>query len=271
VTAATSAPEPAASHRPARRLVWAWLAGALVSAGLVLASIWWRQAKLHQRALVQRQSAAVASELSRGEVLFQQRRPAEALPHILRAAELEPDRAATHMLLAEIYDDLRRTHEMIGPLRKALAIDPGLTAARLNLSYALIWSGDTLQGRREAEECLRQDPDSVPARRLVAQCDRDEGHPEAALENIRQGLAIAPDDLESRLLEAELLLFLRRADEACSRLESLPADDKTGLRALTLLARAAAVAGRAEAAANYRRQIDRLNRSAAQPEDQAQQ
>jgi predicted Zn-dependent protease len=233
----------------------------LIALGVVVVAVWWRQTAVRDRTVARRQAAEASAELSRAEDLFHQRRPAEALPHALRAVELQPGSTANQMLLAEIYDDLKRTHEMIGPLRKALEIDPGLLAARLNLSYALIWTGDTVEGRREAAQCLERDPDSVPARRLLAQCDRDDGNAQSALENVRRGLAVAPDDFESRLLEAELLLFMKRGDEAYQRLESLPEGAKSKLRTLTLLARAAGITGRTEAATEYRRQIDRATRA----------
>jgi predicted Zn-dependent protease len=123
------------------------------------------------------------------------------------------------------------------------------------LSYALIWSGDTAEGRRQAEECLKRQPGSVPARRLLAQCDRDAGDFESALDNVRQVLAIAPEDLESRLLKAELLLFLKRGSEAWDVLESLPAGQQDQLRVLTLLERAATVTGRTAKAQEYQRRI----------------
>jgi predicted Zn-dependent protease len=190
-----------------------------------------------------------AVRLSLAELYHRQRSPKAALPHAVRCAALKPDRAETWLLLSEIYDDLHRTHEMIAPLRRAVLLAPDLVEAHLNLCYALLWSGEFEESRREAEWCLARDPDDIVARRLLAQCERDEGRPERALGEIRRALRVAPDDLECRLVEGQLLLYLRQADEAFRRLEPLVARYPRNRRLLNLAVRAARASGRPEAAA----------------------
>ncbi len=191
--------------------------------------------------------------LSLAELYYRQKKPKEALPQALRCAELKSDRAQTWLIIAEIYDDLGRTNEMIAPLRRALELAPELADAHLNLSYALVWSGAISEGRQEAEWCLARDPASVAARRLLAMCERDEGRPEEALIEIRRALQSAPDDLECRIVEAQLLLFLHRADEALRRLKPLLARHQDDRRLQNLAARAAASSDRQGAAANPER------------------
>jgi predicted Zn-dependent protease len=194
--------------------------------------------------LLRKSADDYAVRLSLAELYHRQKKPKDALPHALRCAELKPDRIQTWLLIAEIYDDQGHPNEMISPLRRALVIDPQLLEAHLNLSYALVWSGATSEGRQEAEWCLARDSANVAARRLLALCERDDGHPEEALVEIRRALESAPDDLECRLVEAQILLFLRRGDEALLRLKPLLPKYANERRLQNLAARAAAAANR---------------------------
>jgi tetratricopeptide (TPR) repeat protein len=270
----------AASHR----IGWPLLAVGLVLAAAGIAAGWkWVRPPAKVRAARAysagnfAEAAAVYEEQLRldpadreahealARIFHQQRRPKDALPHALRATELAPDRAGTWLLIAEIYDDLRRTHEMIEPLRKALALNPNLAEAHLNLCYALIWSGETAEARLEAQWCLARDPRSAPAHRFLAMCEREEGRPEQALEEIRRALALVPDDIESRLVEGQLLLYLRRADEAYRELEPLLQQRPDDRRLLNLLARAAAASGRREEAAKYQERASGLLKKSPRP------
>jgi predicted Zn-dependent protease len=197
-----------------------------------------------------------AAQLLLAELYHRQKQPKEALPHALRAAELNPERMRAWLLLADIQDALNRTHEMIVPLRRALKLDPNLLEAHLDLAYALVWSGEIDEGRREAEWCLKRDPNNVGARRMLAICERDAGRPEQALEEIRHSLEFAPDDLGSRIVEAQLLLFLKRADEAYRHLRPLLSRHGDDPQVLKLLSRAAAATGRREEAEEYRQRSE---------------
>ena len=236
-------PEGTAEYLAAQRRI----AAAAINAGED------RRAEEALLVLVQTLPDDYAVRLSLAELYHRQRSPKEAFPHAVRCAALKPDRAQTWLLLSEIYDDLHRTHEMIAPLRRALELAPDLFEAHLNLCYALLWSGEFEEGRREAEWCLERDPDAIVARRLLAQCDRDEGRPERALDEIGRALRVAPDDLECRLVEGQLLLYLRRADEAFRRLQPLVARHPKNRRLLNLAVRAARASGRPEAAAGIQR------------------
>jgi Flp pilus assembly protein TadD len=181
----------------------------------------------------------------------QQRHPKDALPHALRASERAPERPESWLLIAEIYDDLHRTHEMIEPLRRALKLAPDRADAHLNLCYALLWSGEIAEARLEAQWCLDRDLQSAVARRYLAMCAREEGQPEEALDEISRALALAPNDVESHLIEGQLLLFLHRDEEAYWKLQPLLSQRPDDRRLLTLLARAAAASGRREEAARF--------------------
>jgi tetratricopeptide (TPR) repeat protein len=146
-------------------------------------------------------------------------------------------------LIAELYDDLRRPSEMIAPLEKAIELAPDYEAAHLNLSYAALWAGRSDLARREAQWCLERDPGNVAARCLLAKAARDEGDLEASLKEVQHALSIAPDDLECRILEAELLLFQRQPKLAYQRLRPVYERHRGERRVVGLLARAATASG----------------------------
>ncbi|MBL7044953.1 MAG: tetratricopeptide repeat protein [Pirellulaceae bacterium] len=182
-----------------------------------------------------------------------------ALHHAQRGAQLNPAHTRTHFLVAEVLDDLNRHVEMIPPLQEVIALEPEHYGAHLNLCYAYAKAGQAGNTRREAEWCLARNPAEVDALRLLATAARDEGKRDEAMEKIQKALKLSPDDLNSRLLEAELLLFDRKADEAFGRLQPLYDRHKNDRRLAALLARSATAAGQLEEAKKYREQVQKLS------------
>ncbi|MDA1052935.1 MAG: tetratricopeptide repeat protein [Planctomycetota bacterium] len=197
-------------------------------------------------------------QLTLAELYFRQRRPSEALPHAQRASELNPEHAGALFLTAEILDDLQRSREMIEPLRKLIDLDLENYAAHINLSYAYSEAGQPERSQEEAQWCLARNANDVNAYRFLAKALRDQGHVEKAMETIESALTLSPYDLECRLLEAEILIFNRREEEALKHLEPLYEQHQNDRRLVSLLARAAAAAGRAEEAKRYREQAQKL-------------
>lgn len=197
--------------------------------------------------------------LSLTEVFGREGKFSLALHHARRSAELNAAHARTHVLIAELLDDLERQAEMIEPLLRAIALEPEHYAAHLNLCYAYVEAGQLDNARREASWCLVRNPADVNARRLLATAARDEGKRAEAMEEIQKALELSPDDLTSRLLEAELLLFDGKSDEALARLQPLYDRHKNDRRLAALLARSATAAGRLEEAKEYNQQAQKLN------------
>lgn len=197
-------------------------------------------------------------QLMLAELYFRQARPRDALPYAERATELHPEHAEAHSLTAEILDELQRPGEMIAPLLKSIDLDLENYAAHLNLSYAYSEAGQPERSQQEAEWCLARNANDVNAYRFLAKALRDQGHVEKALETVEGALTLVPSDVECRLLEAELLIFDRREDEALKRLEPLYEQHQTDRRLVSLLARAATASGRTEEAKRYREQAQKL-------------
>jgi len=199
-------------------------------------------------------------QTSLAQTFYRERQIALALHHAQRAAEIAPSQAGVHFLLAELFDDLNRHAEMIAPLRTVLDLEPENYAAHLNLCYAYAKTGQPGESRREAVWCLTRNPKDVQARRWLATAARDQGRPEEAKAEIKKALELAPEDLNCRLLEAELLLFDRQADKAFQRLQPLAHRYPDELRLVSLLAQAAAAAGRSQDAEKFRQEIQRIGR-----------
>jgi len=197
-------------------------------------------------------------QLSLAQVFYRERQLALALHHAQRSAELDPSQAAAHFLVSELFDELNRPAEMIAPLRTVLDLQPENYAAHLNLCYAYAKTDQPEAVRREAVWCLTRNPQDFNARRLLAAAARDEGRREEAKVEIRKALELAPEDINCRLLEAELLLFDRQAEQAFQRLQMLVERHPNELRLVSLLAQAAAAAGRSAEAEKYRLQVQRM-------------
>ncbi|NQV26615.1 MAG: tetratricopeptide repeat protein [Rhodopirellula sp.] len=203
-----------------------------------------------------------AVQLSLAELYFHQENYKSALPRAVHAATLQPDRAETWLLVAEIRDGLRQKPEMIAPLQKAIELAPDLYEAHLNLAYAYHAAGQLDEAAHEARWCLKRNPKEVFAYRILASVARNEGQFEEAATQIEKALALAPRDVDCRILEADLLLYHRKPDEAYRRLKELHDEHKETYRYLGSLARAAAAAGHLDEARQLHVALDNLRSEA---------
>jgi tetratricopeptide (TPR) repeat protein len=196
--------------------------------------------------------------LSLAELYYRTDRFAEALTWARRAVRLQSGRARTWLLLAEILDNLKRPGEMLRPLQRAIELDPNLYAAHANLAFAFHFSGRLDESENEAHWCLERQPEDFAVRRWLAMTLRDRGDNVAALNQIRLALASAPTNVECRIVEADLLLFQRDADQAYDLLKPLYPVHSNRRDVPGSLARAAAMSGRREESRGSLREIVQL-------------
>lgn len=199
-----------------------------------------------------------AVQLSLAELYFHAENFKDALPHAVHAAALQPGRSETWLLIAEIRDGLRQKPEMIAPLQKAIELSPDSYKAHLNLSYAFHAAGELSGAANEARWCLQRNPDEVFALQILASVARDEGRFEDAAADVKKALSLAPRDVDCRILEADLLLYHRKPQEAYSRLKELHEEHKETYRYLGSLARAAAASGNINEARQIHQTLDGL-------------
>lgn len=198
------------------------------------------------------------AQLSLAEIYHNRKIPRAALPHALAAAKLAPNRAQTFLLIADIYDELHNHAAMVEPLQTALAISPNLYAAHLNLAYADHRLGQLAEAAEHAQWCLNANPREVAALRILASIARNEGRFEETETLLAKALAIQPDDLDCRILEADLLLYRRQPRAAYERLKELYSAQRTTVRFLGAMARAAAAAGEREEARKLYQSVEDL-------------
>lgn len=192
-----------------------------------------------------------AVQLSLAELLHSSDRSREALPHAERALELKPERVDSYLLYAEILDNLHRVEEMIAPLENAVRLDAQRLEAHANLAYALHYSGRLEDAEREARWCLERQPRLATIRGLLARIERDRGRHDAALAEVRRALDVAEDDVELRILEAELLIYAGDHESAYTRLLPLLDVHRRYRPFLATLSRAALLSGRHAAARGF--------------------
>jgi Flp pilus assembly protein TadD len=199
-----------------------------------------------------------AVPLSLAELFFQSGEFDQALARVQRSLELRSDRAESHVFLADILDELGRTEEMIEPLRRACELQPEHYTAHVNLAYACLFAGDLECAEREARWCLKRNPQDASVYRMLAKIARDRGEHQEALRQIGIALTLDPADLESRLLEADILLFQNQAEAAYLKLKPLASSPRDRRRILATLIRAAQQSGRSEEATGYQAELRKL-------------
>jgi cytochrome c-type biogenesis protein CcmH/NrfG len=128
------------------------------------------------------------------------------LEELERQARERPGDAATHLALAERYQDAERLREATLEYLAALKVDPDNVEAKTRLGLLLFQSGLPEPGLRSVEQVLATDPrypEALYAKGLILFMGLQQ--PEAAVPSLRAYLEVAPfgahRDLVERLLE----------------------------------------------------------------------
>lgn len=208
--------------------------------------------------LVERRPEDPSLQLALAEIRFRAHDYEAALEHAQRRRELLPTEVDSYLLIADALDELKRPSEMVEPLQAALQIDPELAQAHLNLAYALQQIDRNDEARVHVEWFLHRHPDVAAAHRILALIERSEGNADVALASVREALRLQPHGFEANLLEVELLLYVRRADEAHLRLSELTKRFGDERRLLALQVQAAALSGRTDEARQFELRLKRL-------------
>lgn len=151
----------------------------------------------------------------------------KAVEALTRAAELNPNSARTHLLMAESLSDAGKFVEAVPEYQAAMKLDPSLDAAYLGLASEywkqhqfdqafpllkhflakspkdaeanamladiLEHSGDLKNARVCAETALRGNPDLIQTRIVLARIDLAEHRPKLAIAELRKVIAADPD------------------------------------------------------------------------------
>jgi Flp pilus assembly protein TadD len=115
------------------------------------------------------QRSRYLAEVAAGRGLLDANKPDEALEHFRRAVEYEPNEARANDRLGVCLVVLAQRGEGIAELKQAIALDPTLASAHLNLAVAYSANGEEELATREVHLTLRYSlPDSEEASKAKA-------------------------------------------------------------------------------------------------------
>jgi tetratricopeptide (TPR) repeat protein len=111
-------------------------------------------------------------------------------------------------------------------LRSALDVEPEFAPARFVLGSALMLIGDQNGARAELARTIELDPGLLEARRSLSRIHGALGEHEYAIEQGRMYLRERPEDVRTRILVAQSLVHLGKAEEAFAELEVIPDESR---------------------------------------------
>jgi tetratricopeptide (TPR) repeat protein len=188
------------------------------------------------------------AEYSIATALVNSSRYDEALPHFERAIQIQPDHPGAHnnlglilamhgdldeaimhyrravdgrLHLPEVHCNLAaallakgQSDEAIAECKKALELSPDFLPARCQLAAALIKQGKAAEAENEYSSLLQQKPGYRNAMLGLAQALAAENNFEAATAQLRQGLAVYPDDPDLQFALGDILVEAGKLDDA---------------------------------------------------------
>ncbi len=174
----------------------------------------------------------------------------------------KPDVAFAHFQLAYAYTALKQVPEARAEYDKAIALDPKMTEAYLNLGILLTdpAPADAVAPLKKAVELL---PSQSRPRILLGVAQERAGDFAGAANSFEGAVNLDPRDTEATLHLARLYLKLKRPAEAESKFRSVLSADPNSTVAALGLAQTLDAEGKPEAADAYRKYL------ALQPNDQA--
>ncbi len=180
-----------------------------------------------QTAAVQEPSKAAAQDWLnrvRGGVMSGSARPADAVRELKAILAVDPRSVEAHLLLGIAYRSLG-TPEMVGEsiaeLRQAIALDPSFVPARFYLAHLYLDLGRAPRAREELEAALAQAPRNPQFLGLLAEVERQLGHPDRAVDLARQSLQADASSPETRYYLGLALFDSGQRREAIAELEQV--------------------------------------------------
>jgi eukaryotic-like serine/threonine-protein kinase len=153
----------------------------------------------------------------------------EAIEHFERAADLDPSFALAHSGVGAAYssrvmkgfgepDDHALAQEAFN---KALALDPHLIEARMNMIFIYLSRGEKAKARVAVDELKREAPNDASVHFVRAVVARLDGDYDKALRSLDRMVKLNPTErVVVSYNRARLLSYLRRFDEAFAELDA---------------------------------------------------
>jgi tetratricopeptide (TPR) repeat protein len=153
--------------------------------------------------------------IKRGDVLYKQGKPAEAIREYRRAFELDPTDAAAlndeaYALATSAKGDKAALDQAFELLRKAASLGPVSPAVLETKGWVQVLQGNTADGLRSLSQAIADLGTEPVAHYHIGAAYKSAGDPEWARLHLENALLLAPADLPEKRLAAELLNDLRR-------------------------------------------------------------
>lgn len=184
----------------------------------------------------------------------------EAVPALVKAAEIDPRHAGSQKKLAEMLvasKDPKLREEARKRAEQALAARPKDADALTILAMAESGLGNTGTAEKHLSEALRESPANLRAAAVLAGLKLAQGDAAAAEAGLRAVVEAGPPSADARVVLAEFLLATRRPAEAEKELRQALAIDGKHVRAMLALAALHAAAGKVEEVSRIYQQISR--------------
>jgi tetratricopeptide (TPR) repeat protein len=171
----------------------------------------------HYVAALREQPDAPQIENNLGLALAATGRNAEAIAHFRAALRLRPSYAQVHSNLGTALRVAGRNEEAIAEYEAALRFKPDYAEDEYNLGLVLRAAGRTQEAIARFQAALRHRPEFPEALADLGNALRDAGHPDSAIAAYEQALRLRPASFEALNNLGNLLVAQRRTPEAIAR------------------------------------------------------
>ncbi len=186
---------------------------------------------------------------------------AEALKALMKAVDLEPDSARTHLLMAEALSDQGNFAEAVPEYRKAMHLDPALDGSSLGLATAFWKQRQFEDAIPLLQDVLAKQPADPEANGIMADIEEHQGDNSKAKQYASVALKGNPNLIETRVVLARVFLKEQKPKLAIAELNKIANADADGSYHF-LLYRAYRESGDAESAQAALSEYQRRRRSA---------
>jgi Flp pilus assembly protein TadD len=186
----------------ARQPTTLWIEKACVVAWLGIIVVALVRVHTSPQELVIRERAKIHYNL--GNALDRQGRLPEAIGHLERAVQFQPDYAKARDNLAVALWQTGRSEDAVGQWEETVRINPGYATAQYNLGFALQQMGRLKEATALYEQALQINPNNASAHYNLGVVLAQRGRTQEARAHLEQALRIRPDDADAQNALARL-------------------------------------------------------------------
>jgi tetratricopeptide (TPR) repeat protein len=200
---------------------------------LTLAGLTWRQSQIYRdleglwRDTLEKNPAAWMAQNNLANLLMEQGKMTEALPHLRVAAQTAPDRYETQYDLGYASVLLGRIEESLPYFERAIQLEEPHPETHHNFGKALLLLGRYDEADFHLRRALEINPAYIAAHTDLGTLLLQLGRPDESVTELQRALQINPNYRLAHYSIANTLSYLGRADEAVSHLKKAIALEPT--------------------------------------------